>query len=554
MSQIAETQEMNGAQAITECLKIEDVVKVFCVPGESYLPLLDAIYDEPSIELITARHEGGASFMAEGYAKASKKPGVVMATRGVGGANLAIGVHTAYQDSTPMVVFLGQVHSKFRGREGFQEVDLDQFFGHIAKWTVEIKDVDRVPELVQRAFRIAQSGRPGPVVISLPEDLLKEKSKMTFHPKVQKPRPSPNQNEIDEMQMILQKAKRPLIIAGGGVISSEGEQELLEFVKKFHIPVMAAFRRHDVFPNHHPLYAGHLGLGTPKDVLATTKEADVILAIGTRLSEVTTQDYSIISRDQALIHIDINDQTLGRVFQPMLGIVSDAKEALISMLSIDIQPEWEEWAEKCNQRYHQTSEIKRKANSEKLTNEDVIYLLQKLLPEDAIITNDAGNFAGWLHLYYPFKQKKTYIGPTSGAMGYGLPAAIGAAIALPNRLVVSLSGDGGMMMTVQELETAARYNIPVISLVFNNRMYGTIRMHQEMNYPEKVIGTDLGNIDFAALAKSLNANGVKTTTAAEFEEAIRCAMKANLPTVIEIEMDPEQISVSKTIQQIRLKK
>lgn len=553
MSQIAEKREMNGAQAITECLKIEDVVKVFCVPGESYLPLLDTIYDEPSIELITARHEGGASFMAEGYAKASKKPGVVMATRGVGGSNLAIGVHTAYQDSTPMVVFLGQVHSKFRGREGFQEVDLDQFFGHIAKWTVEIKDADRVPELVQRAFRIAQTGRPGPVVISLPEDVLKAKSIMTFYPKVKKPRPSLNQSEIHEIQETLKKAKRPLIIAGGGVISSEGEQELLDFAEKSNIPVIAAFRRHDVFPNHHSLYAGHLGLGTPKDVLSTTKEADVILAIGTRLSEVTTQDYSLIGQEQTLIHIDIDDQILGRVYQPKLGIVSDAKEALTSMLSLSIQQGWEDWAEKCNQRYLQTSQIKRRTNSEKLTNEDVIYLLQKLLPEDTIITNDAGNFAGWLHLYYRFQQKKTYIGPTSGAMGYGLPAAIGAAIALPNRVVVSLSGDGGMMMTVQELETAARYNIPVISLVFNNRMYGTIRMYQEMHYPEKVSGTDLGNIDFAALAKSLNANGIKATTTAEFEEAIRCAMKSNLPTVIEIEMDPEQISVSKTIQQIRSK-
>jgi len=317
---------------------------------------------------------------------------------------------------------------------------------------------------------------------------------------------------------------------------------------------MAAFRRHDVFPNHHSLYAGHLGLGTPKEVLATTKEADVILAIGTRLSEVTTQDYSLITLEQTLIHIDINEQTLGRVYNPKLGIVADAKEALAAMLSLSLQAKWEDWAAKCNQRYLDTSKIKKPLNNEKLTNESVILLLQELLPKDAIITNDAGNFAGWLHLYYSFKQKKTYIGPTSGAMGYGLPAAIGAAIALPNRVVVSLSGDGGMMMTVQELETAVRYNIPVISLVFNNRMYGTIRMHQEMHYPEKVIGTELGNIDFAALARSLNANGVKATTNTEFKEAIFCALKSNLPTLIEIEMDPEQISVSKTIQQIRSKK
>ncbi|MBS4174995.1 thiamine pyrophosphate-binding protein [Bacillus sp. FJAT-49736] len=547
-------KKMNGAMAIVECLRIEEVVKVFCVPGESYLPLLDAIYDEPSIELITARHEGGASFMAEGYAKASKKPGVVMATRGVGGANLSIGVHTAYQDSTPMVVFLGQVHSKFRGREGFQEVDLDQFFGHIAKWTVEIKDADRVPELVQRAFRIAQTGRPGPVVISLPEDLLKQEAEMIFHPKVKKSRPSPSQHELREVERILKKAERPLIIAGGGIIASEGEEELLNFAETFKLPVMAAFRRHDVFPNHHPLYAGHLGLGTPKDILATTKEADVILAIGTRLSEVTTQDYSLLSPEQQLIHIDIDDQTIGRVYEPSLGIVSDAKEAISSLISLKIQPIWKEWTAKCNERYQRSSLLKERPYSEKLSNEDVIQELQKLLPENSIITNDAGNFAGWLHQYYSFKNKKTYIGPTSGAMGYGLPAAIGAAIAFPNRVVVSLSGDGGMMMTVQELETAVRYNVPIISIVFNNRMYGTIRMHQEIHYPEKVIGTELGSIDFAALAKSLNANGVKANTVSEFTEAILCAMKSNLPTVIEVDMDREQISVSKTIQQIRSQK
>jgi acetolactate synthase I/II/III large subunit len=546
--------QMTGAQAIIECLKIEDVSIVFCVPGESYLPVLDAIYDEPSIELVTARHEGGASFMAEGYAKASKKPGVIMATRGVGGSNLAIGVHTAYQDSTPMVVFLGQVHSKFRGREGFQEVDLDQFFGHIAKWTVEIKDADRVPELVQRAFRIAQTGRPGPVVISLPEDMLKKKSEMAFHPKVKKPKPCPNQTEIHEVEMILRNAHHPLIIAGGGVISSDSEQELIDFAEKYCLPVMAAFRRHDVFPNHHPLYVGHLGLGTPKEVLTTTKEADVILAIGTRLSEVTTQDYTLISHDQKLIHIDINEHTLGSVYQPMIGIIADAKEALTSLLQVNAHPKWEEWVNNCNQSYRQSSLQIGRDEKEGLSNEDVIFMLQKLLPKDAIITNDAGNFAGWLHLYYQFKEKKSYIGPTSGAMGYGLPAAIGAAIACPNKVVVSLSGDGGMMMTVQELETAVRYNVPVISIVFNNRMYGTIRMHQEIHYPEKVIGTDLGNIDFAALARSLHANGVKVETKVEFEEALLCAMKSNLPTLIEVEMDPEQISVSKTIKQIRSKK
>ncbi|MGE8203123.1 thiamine pyrophosphate-binding protein [Heyndrickxia sp. NPDC080065] len=553
IEKMRENKVMTGAKAIIECMKIEEVTKVFCVPGESYLPVLDAIYDEPTIELISARHEGGASFMAEGYAKATRKPGVVMATRGVGGANLAIGVHTAFQDSTPMVVFLGQVHSKFRGREGFQEVDLDQFFGHIAKWTVEIKDAERVPELVQRAFRIAQTGRPGPVVISLPEDMLKVESTMTFGQKVKVSRPTPAKDEIQEIEDILKNARNPLIIAGGGVIYSDGEEALIHFAEKYQLPVMAAFRRHDVFSNNHPLYAGHLGLGTAKGILETTKKADVILAIGTRLSEVTTQDYTLISPEQTLIHIDINPNMLGNVYPPDVGIAADARNTLFACLNIDVQPTWKDWADKCHHTYEKSTTILNDDENFKLTNFDVIDLLQKHLPENAVITNDAGNFAGWLHSYYQFNQKKTYIGPTSGAMGYGLPAAIGAKLAHPNRIVVSLSGDGGMMMTVQELETASRYDIPVISLVFNNQMYGTIRMHQEIHYPEKISGTDLGNIDFVKLAHSLNANGVKVETKMEFERALYEAMASKKPTVIEIEMDREQISTNKTIQQIREK-
>ena len=542
---------MGAAQAIIECMKIEEITKVFCVPGESYLPVLDAIYDEPTIDLISTRHEGGASFMAEGFAKATRKPGVVMATRGVGGANLAIGVHTAYQDSTPMVVFLGQVHSKFRGREGFQEVDLDQFFGHIAKWTVEINDAERIPELVQRAFRIAQTGRPGPVVVSLPEDILKENCEMAFGSKVNVPKPVPAKTELAQIEHILNNARKPLIIAGGGIIHSKGEQELIDFAEKYYLPVAAAFRRHDVFPNNHPLYVGHLGLGTAKGILQTVNEADVILAIGTRLSEVTTQDYTLLSSEQTLIHIDISADMLGNVYPPEVGIVADAKNALFAFQGIQVQPTWQKWVDQCHQVYIETTLIMNNGKSEKLTNFDVIQLLQENLPENAIITNDAGNFAGWLHSYYQFHREGTYIGPTSGAMGYGLPAAIGVKLAHPDRTVVSLSGDGGMMMTVQELETASRYNIPVISLVFNNRMYGTIRMHQEIHYPTKVSGTDLGDIDFSGLAHSLNANGVKARTKEEFKKALQEAMSSSKPTVIEIDMDRGQISTTKTIKDIR---
>lgn len=535
-----------GAAAIIECMKRESVSHVFCVPGESYLPVLNAIRDEESINLISARHEGGASFMAEGFAKASGKPGVVMATRGVGGSNLTIGVHTAYQDSTPMVVFLGQVHRDFRGREGFQEVDLEHYFGSIAKWTVEIRDAKRVPELVQRAFRVAQSGRPGPVVVSLPEDMLVEEAEMTFGKAVRRPTPRPSPSEVEEFETVLQEAERPIIIAGGGVLRAGAEVSLWGFAKKYEIPVLASFRRHDVFPNDDEHYAGHLGLGTHPDILKTVKEADTIIALGTRLSEVTTQDYSIISKDHKLIHMDIDEDTIGKVYPPDVGIVADLKEGLRSLSDLHVFSRWSEWRKERRRVYEGASAI-----DETDFHQNIIASMQNLLPENAILTNDAGNFAGWLHSFYQFKKRNTYVGPTSGAMGYGLPAALGVKLARPDRTVVSLSGDGGFMMTMQEIETAVRCNIPIISIVFNNCMYGTIRMHQEIHYPYKEVGTNLGHVAFSKIAKNMGAQGFLVKTIDEFEEALNSAMNDGKPTVIEIETDPERISVSKTIQQVR---
>lgn len=320
MVKVFKENKMTSAEAIVTCMKKEGITKVFCVPGESYLPLLDAIYEEKEIKIISARHEGGAAFMAEGYAKASLTTSVVLATRGVGGSNLSIGIHTAYQDSTPMVVMLGQVHSEYRGREGFQEIDIDQYFQHISKWAVEIKDAHRTPEIIQRAFRIAKSGRPGPVVVSLPEDVLAKIAIMHFGPVAKIPKPTPAKEEIKEVEFYLTKAKKPLVIVGGGIKSATAEEELIKFAEKNELPVMTSFRRHDAFPHNHRLYAGHLGLGTDKVVLNTVLESDVIIAIGTRLSEVTTQNYQIITQDKQLIHIDVDYDTLGKVYPPSIGI------------------------------------------------------------------------------------------------------------------------------------------------------------------------------------------------------------------------------------------
>ncbi len=544
-----EQKQMTAAQAIVESLRRESIDHVFCVPGESYLPVLDALHDEPSIQVISTRHEGGAAFMAEGYAKSNQKPGIVLATRGVGAANLSIGVHTAYQDSTPMIVLLGQVHSKFRGREGFQEVNLDEFFQPIAKWAVEVTHAERMPEIMQRAFRIATTGRPGPVVISLPEDVLPVEAKMVFGPNVTRPKPVPSIDEVEQIEKIIEQAKKPLLIAGGGVKSAQGEEALRSFAEKYKIPVMAAFRRHDVFPNDHALYAGHFGLGMHVAEKQTIKEADVVLAIGTRLSEVTTQDYSIITPDKTLIHIDISYDTLGKVYVPDVGVIADAKEALEAMRGMDIIASWTDWATSRNEAYQEAATLDVK--EDEVINKHIISILASTLPTDSLLTTDAGNFAGWLHSFYPFKEKHTFVGPTSGAMGYGMPAAIGAKLAFPEKTVVSLSGDGGFMMTAQEMETAVRYDIPVISLVFNNDMYGTIRMHQEMHYPEKVVATDLGHVSFVNMAKSLGADSYFVETKEQFQEALTNAMEGNKPALIEIITGKEQISVGSTITQIR---
>lgn len=542
-------KQMTAARAIVECLKREQISHLFCVPGESYLPLLDALYDEASMQVISARHESGAAFMAESYAKSTLKPGVVMATRGVGAANLAIGVHTAHQDSTPMIVLLGQVHSKFRGREGFQEVDLDRFFDSISKWAVEVKDPERMPEIMDRALRISQSGRPGPVIISLPEDMLPEEREMTFRGVFTKPKPAPSRQEIAAVRRLLQKAKRPLLIVGGGVKSSRAESGVIAFAEKFQLPALVAFRRHDAFPHDHPLFVGHLGLGASKHIDDMVEEADTIVALGTRLSEVTTKDYTLFKDHHSLIHVDIDEATLGKVYSPDIGIVADLSEAIELLLPLEIIPSWQEWASEKRAAYEKESFLELDESS--AINEQVIAVLQKMLPENALLTNDAGNFVSWLHQYYAFTKPHTYVGPTSGAMGYGLPSAIGAKLAYPEKTVVALAGDGGFMMTANELETAVRYHIPIIAIVFNNNMYGTIRMHQEMHYPEKVIGTDLGDVSFEKMAKSVGAAGYTVRTIEEFQQAFQKAKEANSVSVIEIITEKEQISVAATIGEIR---
>ncbi|OZM57110.1 acetolactate synthase [Lottiidibacillus patelloidae] len=548
-------KKMSVAQAIVEVLSTENSQYIFCVPGESYLGLLDALYDS-DIKVIATRHEGGASFMAEAYGKATGKPGLAMATRGVGAANLSIGIHTAFQDSTPMIIFIGQVNRKFKGREGFQEVDLEKYFAPISKWVVEVQHAEQIPEIMKRAFFVATSGRPGPVVISLPEDVLVEEREFELlGPSPKPPAPAPGNEELDKMKRMIENAERPIIIAGGGINTAGAKKDLLLLAEKWNTPVISAFRRHDVFPHQHPLYAGQLGLGTPKEIIETVSEADVIIAIGTRLSEITTQDYSLFNKEQKIIQIDIDYQSMFKGSNPVLPIVADAKEAISQLLKASILLKCEKaklFARKRRLAYENTL-LPQSIKPEALKYKNIIHLLEKHLPKDAIITNDAGNFAGWLHRFFKFSETNIYIGPTSGAMGYGLPAAIGAKLANQERTAVCLAGDGGFMMTAQELETASRYNVPIISIIFNNGMYGTIRMHQEKVYPNRVIATDLSEMSFAKLASALNITNYIVHSEKDFEAALLQALENDTGAVIEIMMEKEQISVTTTLSDLKQK-
>jgi acetolactate synthase I/II/III large subunit len=531
-------------------LREHGVRRVFGVPSESFTTFMDALLDEPGIAFVAARQEGGASFMAEAYALASRGIGVVLGGRAPGAANLAIGVHTARENSTPLLVLAGQTRSRDRGREAFQEADLAGFLRPLAKHAVEESDPRRVPAAVARALTLAVTGRPGPVVLALPEDVFSGEVDDAPGRPVRVPRPRPAGSEVADVRALLSAAERPLVIAGAGVRIGGAEARLVEFAERWGAPVAAAWRRHDVFPNDHPLYVGHLQPGTHPEIVRTVREADLLLAFGTRLGEITTQGYTAIAPSQRIVQVDIEPSMIGKAYPVHLGVVADAGEALAALTSGEGRAP-SAWARERRAAYERVTTVPVAPNAGRVDNRQIIRMLREALPADAVITNDAGNFAGWLQTFFRFPRPRTYVGAASGAMGYGLPAAIGAKLAHPERVVVSLSGDGGFLMTVQELETAARLRLPIIALVFNNNMYGTIRMHQERRYPARTIGTDLGNPDLVALAASFGAFGALVTSDAEFPQVLRTAMAQDRPAVIEIRTDPEQISVWQTITDLR---
>ncbi|MGM8364520.1 thiamine pyrophosphate-dependent enzyme [Virgibacillus sp. W0181] len=541
-------QKLSGGHTVVKVLETEGVKKAFCVPGESYLGVIDGLYKHPEIQLISTRHESGASFMAEAYAKASGDVGVCMATRGPGATNLSIGLHTAMQDSTPLVALIGQVERPFIDKEAFQEVDFKSYFSHLCKWSVEINDVDRIPELLHRAFYEARSGRPGPVVVSLPHDMLEEMTTYKQNKPIVFNRPIADLQTVQRVVDEINNAESPFVIAGGGVIISQAQKELERFVEQLNLPVASAFRRFNVLSNLHKNYAGWLGFGLNKKMAESIKNADLIIAIGTRLSQVTTQDYTLLGESPRIIQIDICESSIGKAYNVEFGVVSDAKSFLQSAISVineNENIEREKRVNENNDRYIKHSTPPGfKGDTQYAEMNSIMDDMMSAVPENSIITSDAGNFYGWLAKYFRFTDSKRYIGPTSGAMGYGLPSAIGAKVAHPDHTVISFSGDGGFMMTMQELETAVRERIHVISIVINNNMYGTIRAHQENHFPGRVLATPLTNPSFSEVAKLYGCNGATVSKNEDFLPVFYEALRSDKPYVIELETDPGILSVN----------
>lgn len=545
-----------GGKALVAQLKIHGTERIFCVPGESFLDVLDALHDEPTIDLVVSKHEGGAANMAEADGKLTGKPGICFVTRGPGATHASIGVHIAAQDSTPMVLFIGQIETGHKGREAFQEVDYVAMFGSIAKWVVEIDDPARIPEIVSRAFFIATSGRPGPVVIALPENVLSAMTNVADARRYISVRSAISQEDLAAIENKLSKAERPLVIIGGSGWSASASQDLADFVDGWNLPVACVFRRQDAFDNRDSHYVGHMSLGMNPALAQSVRDADLILAIGTRLGDIATDGYTLLTPPrlkQDLIHIYPSADEIGRVFQPDIGVAATPAEAAACLATLrpSSPVAWQGWTSKArtaHQKFVASSEIPPPAIGVDMSK--VISYLDSALPENAILTNGAGNYSIWLHRFYRYRQTKTQLAPTCGAMGYGLPAGIAAKARHPDRTVVVFAGDGCFLMYPQELATASEFGINIIVVIVNNGMYGTIRMHQEKRFPGRVSGTNIGGPDFVGLAKSFGASGERVTSAEDFPAAFERALLAGTPAVIELMTDRRQLTPTLRVDSI----
>jgi len=552
----ANLSRSSGGQLVVASLKAHGVEMAFSVAGESYLEVLDALYDAPEIRLVTCRQEGGAAFMAEAYGKLTGKPGVLLVTRGPGACNASIGVHTAFQDSTPMVVLVGQVARHQIDREAFQEVDFRKMYAPLAKWVTQIDLTDRVPELLGQAFQVATSGRPGPVVVALPEDMLRDTAEAAVVGPYHAVRAHPGAADLAELRRLLAAAQRPMALVGGSGWSDAACADIARFLQANDLPACCSFRRQDIVDNRLAVYCGDLGTGAAPSLVARVKEADLLLALGARIGEITSQSYTLLGIPdpaKTLIHVHAAAEELGRVFRPRLAIQSGMPEIAAALAALEpiARPRWAAWRSACRAEYEAGLQPTALAERPALDLGRVMTWLRERLPDDAIVTSDAGNFSGWPNRFLSFRRPGRQLGPTSGAMGYGVPAAVAAKLAHPERIVVGFVGDGGFLMTGQELATAMGAGPGPIVLLFNNAMYGTIRMHQERRFPGRVSGTALVNPDFVALARSYGAYGARVSRTEEFAPAFEEAAASGRAALIELQMDPEMITTRTTLAALR---
>jgi acetolactate synthase-1/2/3 large subunit len=546
-----------GGQVLVDQLVVHGVDHVFCVPGESYLAALDAMHDA-TIELTVCRQEGGAVMMAEAYGKLTGRPGICFVTRGPGATNASPGVHIARQDSTPLILFVGQIARWMREREAFQEIDYRAFYGSIAKWVADVEDAARLPEFVSRAFHVATSGRPGPVVIALPEDMLKDEVSVRDAPPYEVTETHPSLVQMAELQKLLWSAERPLAILGGSRWSAEAVWHFTRFAERLALPVATSFRRQMLFASEHPCYAGDLGIGPDPKLVARVKESDLILLIGGRLSEMPAQSYTLLdipAPKQPLVHVHPDADELGKVYRPHLALNASpiAFSAALDLVEPPSKIVWTDRTYGAHAEFLAWSDPAAVLATGAFQMGSAMAHLRHTLPPDSIICNGAGNFAVWAHRFWRFNHFATQLAPTSGSMGYGVPAAVGAKRIFPDRQVVALTGDGDFLMNGQEFATAVQYNLPVLIILLDNGMYGTIRMHQEREYPGRITATMLRNPDFAAYARAFGGHGERIEKTEEFASALARALASGKPAILHCLMDPEAITPTTTLTALREK-
>lgn len=543
-----------GGQLIVDALVANGVKRVACVPGESYLAVLDALHDT-DIDVLVCRQEGGAAMMADCWGRLTGEPGICMVTRGPGATNASAGLHIARQDSIPMILFIGQVQRDAREREAFQEVEYRRAFTEVAKWVAEIDDARRIPEFVTRAFAIATSGRPGPVVLALPEDMLRDAVEAVDTKAYMPVEAHPGPRQMAELAALLEKAERPLVILGGTRWSQESVADVTAFAERWSLPVSCSFRRQMLFDHLHPNYAGDSGIGINPALGKEIREADLVLLLGGRYSEMPSSTYSLLQSpypQQTLVHVYPDPSELGRVYRPDLAICAapDDFVAALDSLAPKAVPGWAARTAAMHEAYLKWSTPPMTGPGD-VQMGPIMAWIEENTPEDTIFTNGAGNYATWVHRFHRFRRFATQAAPTSGSMGYGLPAAVAAKQLFPGREVVCFAGDGCFMMHGQEFATAVRYGLPIITVVVNNGIYGTIRMHQEREYPGRVSATDLTNPDFAALAVAYGGHGETVEKTEDFAPAFLRARASGKPAIIEVKLDPEAITPMRTLSDIR---